>query len=213
MAVLSNNLEAYLTHLAGPESPLLAEVEAFTQAQFASGIQMLSGRYQGRLLAWISTLLQPRHILEIGTFTGYSALCLAEGLQPGGELHTLDRDARLVEPVQGFFAKSAWASQMHIHIGPAADTIGRLEGPFDLVFIDADKRAYDQYLEAVTPLCRSGAVILLDNVLWKGKVYEENTPSEVGLYIQALNTKIAADSRWRSIMLPVRDGLWALQVR
>jgi predicted O-methyltransferase YrrM len=172
---------------------------------------MLSGRYQGRLLAWLSRLVQPRRILEIGTFTGYSALCLAEGLQPGGELHTLDRDTRLAEPVRAFFAQSPWASQMHFHIGTATDTLANLAGPFDLVFIDADKKAYGTYLELVYPLCRKGAIILIDNVLWKGQVFG-NDPDETGKYLQMLNKEIAQDARWQALMLPIRDGLWALQV-
>ena len=132
----------------------------------------------------------------------------------GGELHTLDRDARLAEPVRKFFARSAWAGRLHLHIGVAADTLATLDRPFDLVFIDADKKAYGSYLEAVLPLCRSGSLILIDNVLWRGRVYE--TPEELdatAAYLTELNQQIAADVRLEAVMLPIRDGLWALRVR
>jgi caffeoyl-CoA O-methyltransferase len=214
MTVLPDALEGYLAHLTGPDNGLLAEVEAYTQAHFAGGAHMLSGRYQGRLLAWMSTLLQPARILEIGTFTGYSALCLAEGLPPHGELHTIDRDARLAAPVEGFFARCAWAGQMRLHVGPAADVLLTLPHPYDLVFIDADKRAYQDYLGAVLPLCRKGAVILIDNVLWKGKLYDPSMELDtIGIYLKQFNDSLATDARVQALMLPVRDGLWALRVR
>jgi predicted O-methyltransferase YrrM len=175
---------------------------------------MLSGRYQGRLLAWLSALVQPKRILEIGTFTGYSALCLAEGLIEGGELHTIDRDARLTDDVQSFFDRSPYLGRIHFHIGQAADVIPTLPGPFDVVFIDAEKRAYGDYIEAIYPLTRPGTVVLIDNVLWKGKVYDSEAELDaIGTYLKAFNVAISQNARFQSIMLPVRDGLWALRVR
>lgn len=212
--VLPDALENYLLTLSGSDTGLLAEVEHFTQTQYAGAIQMLSGRYQGRLLAWISRLLQPKRILEIGTFTGYSALCLAEGLAEGGELHTLDRDPRLAEPVQAFFDRSPWADRLHLHIGPGLETLKHLQGPFDLIFIDADKKAYGDYLEAALPLCRPGSVLLIDNVLWKGRLYDPALEQDaIGTYLAEFNQKLSADARLDALMLPVRDGLWAVRVR
>jgi predicted O-methyltransferase YrrM len=214
MSVLHGPLDRYLEHLTGPDTGLLAEVDAYTFSRFESGAHMLSGRYQGRLLAWVSKLVQPKRILEIGTFTGYSALCLAEGLAEGGELHTIDRDVRLQEDVEGFFARSPFGEQMHLHIGLAAEVIPTLPAPFDLVFIDADKRAYGNYLEAVLPLCRKGATILIDNVLWKGRLYDAyHEVDPIGAYLADFNVQLAADPRVEALMLPVRDGLWAVRVK
>jgi len=215
--VLPDDLEAYLALLSGlpcvDNATLLAEVEAFTHAHFSTGAHMLSGLHQGRLLSMFSHLLRPEQVLEIGTFTGYSALCMAEGLAPQGVLHTLDKDARLQSAVQDFFARSAWAGRLHLHIGPAHATLAGLPGPFNLVFIDADKRAYGHYLEAVVPKCKPGAVILLDNVLWKGSVYGiADQADDIRDYLSTLNLSIAADPRWQAVMLPVRDGLWMLRV-
>jgi caffeoyl-CoA O-methyltransferase len=214
MSVLPDALSHYLDGLAGPESGLLAEVEAYTHSHFEGGAHMLSGRMQGRLLAWISKLVRPKHIVEIGTFTGYSALCLAEGLALDGQLHTVDRDARLQTGVQGFFERSPWAGQMHLHIGSADPWIATLKTPIDLAFVDADKRAYGTYLEALLPLCRPGAVLLFDNVLWKGRVYDTAAePDAIGQYLINFNKQLAADPRLDAVMLPVRDGLWAVRVR
>ncbi len=215
-SVLPDALEQYLADLTGTDTGLLAEVEAFTLATFGGGAHILSGRYQGRLLALLSQLVQPQQVLEVGTFTGYSALCLAEGLAPGGQLHTLDRDARLAEPVRGFFDRSAWAGRLHLHIGPALQSLEALPGPFELVFIDADKRTYGAYLEAILPKCRPGTLLLIDNVLWKGRLYTPQPPDTtdaIADYLASFNQQLAQDARLEAVMLPVRDGLWAARVR
>ncbi|WP_026999357.1 O-methyltransferase [Eisenibacter elegans] len=170
--------------------------------------RMLSGHLQGRFLALLSQLKQPRYILEIGTYTGYSALCLAEGLQPQGELHTLDNNEELAPRIRRYFAQSPYAAQLHLHIGNALDLIPALKQPFDLVFIDADKKNYDKYYDLIFDQLPSGALIIADNVLWSGKVIQPVKGKDVDT--QALldfNAKVQADPRVENVLLPVRDGL------
>src|SRR5690606_20435334 len=168
---------------------------------------MLSGHYQGRVLSFISKLKAPRKILEIGTFTGYATLCLAEGLRENGELHTIDMNIEREERVRGYFAESEWANQIHFHIGDAWEIIPHLPTDFDLIFIDADKKRNFAYFDCLMLRSAPGAVFLIDNVLWKGRVidgqYDKQTEQ-----IRNLNEQLAADPRVEKLILPIRDGLF-----
>ena len=176
--------------------------------------RMLSGHFQGRVLSMLSKLIQPKNILEIGTYTGYSALCLAEGIQKEGELHTIDINEELCDFQRKYFDASEYGTQIYQHIGNALEVIPKLDKSFDLVFIDADKRNYPKYLEVLIPKLNSGAVILSDNVLWSGKVVEE--VSKVDLDTQALleyNKLLNEHPQLETVLLPIRDGLTISRVR
>jgi len=170
--------------------------------------RMLSGHMQGRILSMIARMLQPKRILEVGTYTGYSALCMAEGLTPDGRLHTIDVNDELEKRVRGYFADSEYDSKIELHIGHALDIIPRLDEQWDLVFIDADKENYTAYYDAVIERMRPGGWIVADNVLWSGKVLdpEEGMDTET-LALHAYNQKIMKDERVASVLLPLRDGL------
>ena len=175
---------------------------------------MLSGPLQGRLLSLFSHLLQPKKILEIGTFTGYATLCLAEGLDKKGVLHTIDCNEELVHFQQKYFMKSTFKNNIQAHLGNALEVLPKLEGPFDLVFIDADKVNYDTYFEQVLPKTRSGGLIISDNVLWSGKVlHKADAKDESTLALQRYNKKRKEDPRVKTVLLPFRDGLTLSWVR
>lgn len=170
--------------------------------------RMLSGHYQGRLLSMISKISQPKSILELGTYTGYSALCLAEGLQKDGVLHTIDINEELKDLQKKYFDLSIYKDQIHQHLGNALNIIPSLNLKFDLVFIDADKPNYPDYFELIINKVNPGGIILTDNVLWSGKVVEKiKEDDESTLALVKYNKMVAEDSRLESIMLPIRDGL------
>lgn len=171
---------------------------------------MLSGHYQGRVLSMISKMLSPKKILEIGTFTGYATLCLAEGLKEDGILHTIDINEEQEERVSGYFQRSAYAAQIKYHIGDAFEVIPAIAGEFDLVFIDADKKRNLVYYEMLIDRIPSGGVIMIDNVLWKGKVFEENPDNQTKQVLE-LNATLAKDNRVEKLILPIRDGLFVLR--
>ncbi|MCU0319676.1 MAG: O-methyltransferase [Flavobacteriales bacterium] len=199
-------LEQYAALHSSAEPALLAELVAETH-RVSTAPRMLSGHVQGRLLSLFSHLLRPRRILEIGTFTGYSALCLAEGMMPDGELHTVDIDARHAELVGRYVARAGWSGRIHQHIAPAAALIPELPGPWDLVFIDADKQQYTRYFELVVDRVRPGGLIIADNVLWSGKVLRTGPDLDDetrGLADYA--TRVKEDPRVESVLLTVRDG-------
>jgi caffeoyl-CoA O-methyltransferase len=173
--------------------------------------RMLSGKLQGQFLAWMSNLLQPKFILEIGTFTGYSALCLATGLTSDGRLITIDPDAETGSIAQRFFDKSPFASQIQFIIDDAKIVIPTLDFAWDLVFIDADKSAYPEYLDLVIPSCKKGAVIIVDNVLWSGKVLDVKMDKKTAA-IDAFNKKVKQDARIEAVILPIRDGITMIRV-
>ncbi|MDA8643988.1 O-methyltransferase [Flavobacteriaceae bacterium] len=176
--------------------------------------RMLSGPLQGRLLSLFSTLLQPKKILEIGTFTGYATLSLAEGLHEDGELHTIDWNEELVFLQQKYFLKSRYRKNIYAHLGNALEVVPKIEGPFDLVFIDADKINYDTYFEQVLPKTRSGGLIISDNVMWSGKVlHKAKTKDKSTLALQLYNEKLKKDPRVKTVLLPFRDGLTLSWVR
>lgn len=207
MHFLPDNIDQYAIEHTQAEPKLLQELSRETWLKILAP-RMLSGHFQGRVLSMLSKLVQPKHILEIGTYTGYSALCLAEGMQKEGTLHTIDVNEELYDLQRKYFDSSPWGSQIVQHLGKALDVIPTLDVRFDLVFIDADKRNYPAYLEILLPILPTGAVILSDNVLWSGKVVEK--VQEDDLDTQALlkyNTQLNEDKRLETVLLPIRDGL------
>jgi predicted O-methyltransferase YrrM len=169
--------------------------------------RMLSGHFQGRLLSLISKILAPKSILEIGTYTGYSTLCLAEGLAKDGKIHTIDINEELVDIQQKYFQKSEYREQIISHIGAARDIIPAIKSNFDLIFIDADKSNYSLYLDLVLPKLNPKAVVLSDNVLWSGKVIDKKADDDDTIALRAYNKKIKEHPDFETILLPVRDGL------
>lgn len=172
--------------------------------------RMLSGHLQGRLLAMISHMVKPASILEIGTYTGYSALCLAEGLRPGGRLVTIDKNEELEDRVRGYFQSSSFSSQIDYRIGDARQVLPALTGAFDLVFIDADKESYSLYFDLVIERVPAGGWIVADNVLWSGKVVEPKPDKDTRAILE-FNDKVVKDKRVNCLLLPVRDGLMLMQ--
>ena len=200
-------LEEYISNHSTPENDILASITRETHLHVLNP-HMLSGHVQGRVLSMISHMLRPKHILELGTFTGYSALCLAEGLEEGGKLVTIEHNDELEEMIIRNFARSPLGERIELHIGDCILEIEKLEGPFDLVFIDADKREYCAYLEALYPLVPIGGFILADNTLWDGHIVDpayDKDKQTLGL--RAFNDHVAADERFEQVILPLRDGL------
>ena len=175
---------------------------------------MLSGHLQGRFLSLLSKLICPKYIVEIGTFTGYATLCLAEGLSQEGFIHTIEVNEELEEIQNKYFEQSSYRSQIIQHFAPALSVIPTLPDGIDLVFIDADKKNYPNYLEAILPKMRKGGIILSDNVLWSGKVVENVKDNDKHTQVLiAYNQQLANDSRLETILLPIRDGLCIARVR
>lgn len=204
-------LHRYAESFTSDASPLLKKIERETYTQVDQS-HMLSGKLQGRFLAMISRLVRPSRILEIGTFTGYSAICLAEGLEAGGTLDTIDRNDELEQRCRGYFREAGLEQQIVMYLGEAQEILPTLRGPYDLVFIDADKIYYDQYFELVIDKVRPGGLILADNVLFHGEVFLPE--EEQGLNaraISAFNKKIAADKRLDQVLLTLRDGLFFMR--
>ncbi|MCT4561614.1 MAG: O-methyltransferase [Crocinitomicaceae bacterium] len=176
--------------------------------------RMLSGHLQGRFLSMISKLMKPKYVLEIGTYTGYSALCLAEGLPQEGRLTTIDVNEELASRVQGYFNESPYGKQIDMRIGNALDIIPTLDGNFDLVFIDADKENYANYLDLVIPRMNKGGVIIGDNVLWSGKVVQDVKANDSSTKaIMNFNQQVHLDERLENVLLPLRDGLMMARVK
>lgn len=204
-------LTDYLEKTCDTEPVLLQRINRETYLKETSP-HMLSGHYQGRLLAFLSKLVSPTNILEVGTFTGYATLSLAEGLAPGGEIHTIDNNAELEDRVREYFGHSEFSDNIHYHIGDATTIIPTIVGPFDLVFIDADKKNNGIYYELALEKTRIGGLILIDNVLWKGKVVSGASDNQTQQIIN-LNDQLANDERIDKLILPVRDGLFLLRKR
>ncbi len=213
MHFISRNLEEYITQHSTAEPELLSELSRETHLKVLRP-RMLSGHYQGRILSMISKMVRPRHILEIGTYTGYSALCLAEGLSEGGTVHTIDLNEELREIQQRYFRKGGFEGRIKTYLGDALNLLPQIEVIFDLVFIDAEKTEYEAYFEAVLKKTRPGSIIISDNVLWSGKVAEaadqKDTATEV---LKAYNNKLSTDPRVETVLLPIRDGLALCRVR
>lgn len=175
--------------------------------------RMCSGHLQGRLLSMLVSMIRPRRVLELGTFTGYSALCLAETLPEGGEVHTVELDDEMEEELEALFASSPGGDRVKLHIGDAMQVIPTLDEDWDLVYIDANKRDYTAYLDLLLPRLRPGSFIIADNTLWDGKVYDtaaNHDPQTLGL--DAFNTFVASHPRLSSVILPLRDGLTLIRV-
>lgn len=206
MEFISEQLQNYANEHTSDPSRLLMEIDRDTHLEVLKP-RMLSGHFQGRLLALFSNLLKPNRILEIGTYTGYSALCLAEGLSEHGKLFTIDVNEELENRVRSYFSKSTYHSKIEFILGDALACIERLNEVWDLVFIDADKANYLNYYNAVIEKVRPGGMIILDNVLWSGKVVEETCNDTDTNALREVNTYISNDSRVSQILLPVRDGL------
>ena len=207
MHFISEKLDDYVVSHSEEEPALLA---ALTRETYQKILQprMLSGHYQGRVLSVLSKLIRPKTILELGTFTGYSALCLAEGLDKNGVLHTIDINEELVDFQRSYFDKSNYGTQIVQHLGSALDIIPTLDTTFDLVFMDADKPNYINYFHQIIDKLNPGGVILSDNVLWSGKVIEALDPSDVSTKIVLeYNALLKEDPRLETVLLPIRDGL------
>jgi len=192
--------------MSAAEEGLLKEISDYTFSHHAQP-HMLSGQVQGRLLAGLSRMLKPTYILEIGTFTGYSALCLAEGLTENGELHTLEKNPADVVLSQAFIHKSPLGKKIRVHEGDALELIQEIRLPWDLVFIDADKTQYIRYYETLLPLLKTGSWIVADNVLFHGQVLEQPVSGKNALAIAAFNEHVKNDDRVEQVLLTVRDGL------
>ena len=201
------DIENYSSMYTSDATELLYEIESYTKAEVAMP-RMLCSHLQGRVLALLSRLVRPYHILEIGTYTGYSALCLCEGLPPEGRLTTLDINEEISPRVQQFFNTSPWASQITYTIGNATLLIPNIDGPFDLVFIDADKTNYTLYYQLVIDKLRSGGLLIADNVLWSGKVTDLSRYDDKDTCsLHTFNAKVQSDPKVEQVLLPIRDGL------
>lgn len=201
------NVEDYILSHTDAEPEYLAKVNRATHLKLINP-RMLSGHLQGRVLSMFCKMIQPHNILELGTFTGYSALCMAESLPENGILHTIECDDELEDFIKQNFSASEYNDKIKLHIGNALQVIDKLDITFDLVFIDADKREYLAYYEAVLPKLRSGGFILADNTLWDGKVLQkvENNDKQT-FEIMRFNDFVSSDNRVEKVMLPLRDGL------
>jgi len=210
--MISEELQELLLKYTEPEEELLQHIDRETQMKVLMP-RMISGHYQGRVLSLLSKLIRPERILEIGTFTGYATLCLAEGLSDTGRIYTLDINEELEERVRSYFERSPLNTKIDYIIGDARQTLARLEEEtFDLVFIDADKKNNGMYYDMIFDQVRSGGLIIVDNVLWSGKVLKGAQDTDTK-NISTFNDKIAADKRVEKLILPVRDGLFVIRKR
>jgi predicted O-methyltransferase YrrM len=210
MEFLPPEIDQYADDHTSPESDLLHKINRETHLEVLKP-RMLSGHLQGRLLSMISKLHRPHRILEIGTYTGYAALCLAEGLAEDGKLITLDKNEELERRVRGYFDESPFASQIELLIGNALEIIPTLKESWDLVFIDADKENYLPYYEMVIENVSTGGLIIADNVLWSGKVADDSKQDHDTQKIREFNDTIQKDKRVENVLLPVRDGLMMIR--
>lgn len=210
-ALNSENIHDYCEDHSDEDSPLLEEIERYAYNHtMAPG--MVSGRLQGRFLSMISKLLQPKVIVEVGAFVGYATICLAEGLTDDGEIHTYEVNDELEDFLYETFKKSGMGEKIHLHIGDALEILPDLDKTIDLAFIDAGKRDYSRYYETILSKMKPGGVILLDNVLWKGKVLREKA-DKTTQSIKDLNKMIAEDDRVDKMLLPLRDGVFMVRKR
>ncbi|WP_310992578.1 O-methyltransferase [Aequorivita marina] len=213
MDFLPEKLNDYVEQHSQAEPELLQDLNRETWQKVLAP-RMLSGHLQGRILSMLSKLIQPKYILEIGTYTGYSALCLAEGMQESGELHTIDVNEELYDFQRKYFDKSNYGQQIVQHLGNAMELIPKMDIFFDLVFIDADKFNYPNYLEMILPKLKSGSVILSDNVLWSGKVVETVKGDDMDTRaLLQYNEMLNNHPRLESVVLPIRDGLTISRVK
>jgi len=210
--IVEENIEAYAEAHTTPPTELLAELAAETKASLDSP-QMLTGTIEGRLLEQLVHALQPKRVLELGTFSGYSSLSMAAGLPEGGHIDTCEVSEKHAAMAQRYIDRSPYADRITIHMGPALETIERLGGEWDFVFIDADKENYANYYEALLPRLTPTGLMAIDNTLWSGRVLDEDDDSETTRVIRELNDRIAADERAVAVQLTVRDGVTLIRRR
>ena len=197
----------YIDNHSSDESDILYELRRETELKCLNPI-MLSGKIQGNFLAIISKLIKPFNVLEIGTYTGYSTLCIAKGLSPAGMIHTIDKNEELLQIQNKYFEKSSLRNQIKQYTGDALAIIPKLKFDFDMVFLDADKENYVKYLDLISPKLKPGGVLLTDNVLWHGKILESpENQDRVTRLIDNFNKKILEDKSLKTVMLPIRDGI------
>ncbi|MEI6866370.1 O-methyltransferase [Flavicella sp.] len=213
MEFLPEKLDDYIIAHSQEEPNILKELNRETWQKVLNP-RMLSGGFQGRVLSMISKLIQPKKILEIGTYTGYSALCIAEGMSTEGTLHTIDKNEELYDLQKKYFDKSEYGSQIKQYVGNALDIIPMIDEKFDLVFIDADKSNYINYFDLIINKMNKGGIILSDNVLWSGKVIETLNPKDVDTAaLLEFNKLMNTDNRIETVLLPIRDGLTISRVK
>ena len=209
MDIIEKRLQEYAEKHTTEESPLLAKINRDTYAHVLSP-RMLSGQLQGRVLSMISCMIRPRVILEIGTYTGYSAICMAEGLQENGKLITIDINEELYDRVSAYFRDAGLEGRIDYRIGNATQIIPEISERFDLVFIDADKENYSRYYDLVIDRVNLNGFILADNVLWSGKVLQQKPDKDTRAILE-FNAKIQRDSRVENVLLPIRDGIMLMR--
>lgn len=212
MHFLSDELDSYVTQHSENEPELLVRLNKETHQKILQP-RMLSGHFQGRVLSMLSKIVHPKNILEVGTYTGYATLCLAEGLAKNGTIDTIDNEEELVDFQRKYFNKTVWANQIKQHLGNGLDIIPTLNKKYDLVFIDADKENYIKYFHLIIPMMTTGGIILSDNVLWSGKILEKVDPNDIiTKIIMEYNLLLKNDPRVETVLLPIRDGLTVSRV-
>ncbi|MDE6927211.1 MAG: O-methyltransferase [Muribaculaceae bacterium] len=202
---MTDELQEYIEQHISEEPAHLAKLYRHTQLTRLYP-RMCSGHIQGRMLKMITQMISPMRVLELGTFTGYSALCMAEGMPEGAELHTVELDDEYADDIRSYFESAPCGGKITLHIGDALELTRQLPGPWDMVFIDANKRQYSEYYKAVLPLVPSGGYIIADNTLWSGKVTEDCHDAQTDA-IRRFNDLVAADARVEKVILPLRDGM------
>lgn len=207
MSLIVPLIEEYITDFSSEEPAYLRSIRQQALKEKNFSLSMLSGVYQGRILSLLSKIQRPKWILEIGTFIGYSALCLAEGLKDEGKLITLELNEKWKKIAKKNFEVSIYKEKIQLIYGDALDSIRNLEERFDFVFIDADKKNYIHYIDLIIPKMQKGGLILSDNVLWRGEVAKSQTEDKKALYLQQYNKKLKQDPRIENFILPIRDGL------
>ncbi|RRA94535.1 O-methyltransferase [Paenimyroides viscosum] len=213
MHFISEELENYIEKHSAAEPELLQQLNKETYQKILQP-RMLSGHFQGRVLSMLSKIIQPKHILELGTYTGYATLCMAEGLATNGTIDTIDINEELEDIQQKYFSASAFKDQIIQHVGNALDIVPTLNKKFDLVFIDADKENYINYWNLIVPMMNKGGIILSDNVLWSGKVLEDVQKNDKSTPILLeFNKLVNEDTRVETVLLPIRDGLTVSRIK
>jgi len=210
--IIDENIQEYIEIFNSKQSELLDDLVKETYQKTVLP-QMISGDYQGRLLSLLSKIIRPKNILEVGTFTGFATLCLAEGLSDAGIIHTIDKNDEFVAIQNKYFKKSGFREKIKQYLGNAREIIPQMTQKFDLVFIDADKRYYPEYFEMILPKMNKGGIILADNVLWYGKVTDADAKDAETNALKKYNKILAKDSRVEVLILPVRDGISMARVK
>lgn len=210
MEFLPEDLQKYVEDHSEPESDLLQQINRETHLHVLKP-RMLSGHLQGRVLSMLSHMIRPKNILEIGTYTGYAALCMAEGMQSEGKLITIDNNEELSVRTKHYFTQSKFTKQIEMVVGNATDVIPGLKEKWDLVFIDADKENYGNYFDLIIEQVNPGGFIIADNVLWSGKVFDSDKRDKATESIRDFNRKMHTDSRVQNVLFPIRDGLMILR--